>query len=63
MPKPVMLSPMAISLLKTARDALREMIGDEGRSAEEKARLESLARRMERSLGLSLPPDAICRCH
>lgn len=63
MRKPVMLSPMAISLLQTARDALRDMVSDEGRSVEEKARLENLAKRMEKSLGLSAPPEATRRSH
>jgi hypothetical protein len=63
MRKPVMLSPMAVSLLQTARDALRDMVSEEGRSAEEKARLESLVQRMEKSLGLSVPPDPNRRCH
>jgi signal transduction histidine kinase len=54
---------MAVSLLQTARDALRDMVSEEGRSAEEKARLESLVQRMEKSLGLSVPSDPNRRCH
>jgi hypothetical protein len=63
MRKPVVLSPLAVSLLQTARDALRDMVSDEGRSMEEKARLEGLAKRMEKSLGLAVPPEAPRRLH
>jgi hypothetical protein len=42
MRKPVILSPMAISLLQTAREALRDMAGDEGLSGEAKATLDRL---------------------
>jgi hypothetical protein len=58
MRKPVILSPMAISSLQTAEGALREMASDEGLSAEEKATLDRLARRMEKSLRPSVPKDA-----
>jgi hypothetical protein len=49
---------MAISLLQTAREALRDMAGDEGLSGEEKATLDRLVKRVEKSLRPSLPKDA-----
>ena len=58
MRKPVILSPMAISVLQTAREALRDMAGDEGLSGEEKATLDRLVKRVEKSLRPSLPKDA-----